>query len=150
MNAGHCPAVRLSLRKSIFTRTIADTLGGGVPGGYTWGINPLADHVILRTVVGYTLLNRNLIIKDRPPVIHPATLSMATAKFAYSVHGCAGMAGTKYILRRHFRFLHPQDLVNVPDKGCYLGHDCCGMWVNPTAMGHQGTKACKHVQAVKL
>ena len=33
-----------------------------------------------------------------------------------TISGCAGTTGIKYGLRRHFRFLHPQDLVDVPGE----------------------------------
>ena len=43
-----------------------------------------------------------------------------------------------------------QDLVNVPGKGCYLQCDRCGMQVNRTATGHQGTKTCLDMHAAKM
>ena len=96
------------------------------------------------------VLNCNLITEDCPPVIYPLTLSMAMAKFACPVTGCAGRAGTKYDLRRHYRILHPQDLVDVPGKGCCSRCDCWGTQVNPIATCHKGTNAYKAMHAAKL
>ena len=53
-------------------------------------------------------------------------------------------------MRRHFRFLHPQDLVDVPGQGCYPKCGRCGMQVNPTATGHQATKSCNVMHAGRL
>ena len=75
---------------------------------------------------------------------------MATPKLACPVHGCAGRGITTYDLRWHFRFLHPQNLVNVPGKDCYPRCDRCGMHVNPAATVHQETKECKTTHAAKL
>ena len=61
-----------------------------------------------------------------------------------------GEAGTKYGLRRHFRFLHLQDLLDVPWEGRYPKCGYCGMQVNPTATGHQATKTCKAMHAARL
>ena len=64
------------------------------------------------------VMSWDLIKEDHPPIIYPATFPILTDKFLCPVPGCAGTAGTMYGIRRHFRFLHPQDLVNVPDEGC--------------------------------
>ena len=88
--------------------------------------------------------------EDHPPVMYRATNSIATGKFACPVPGYVGMAGTKYGLRRHFRFLHPQDLLDVPGEGRYPKCGRCGMQVNPTATGHQAMKTCKAMHAAKL
>ena len=77
-------------------------------------------------------------------------MSMATAKFVCLILGCAGTTVTQYGLRRHFHFLHPQDLVNVPGEGCYPSCNCCGMQVNPMVTRHQGTKSCRAIHAAKL
>ena len=63
------------------------------------------------------MLSRDLIDEDRPPVSYRLTLSIATGKYACPVPGCEGTAGTKYGMRRHFGFLHPLDLVELPGEG---------------------------------
>ena len=49
-----------------------------------------------------------------------------------------------------FRFLHPQDLLDVQGEGRYPKCGRCGMQVNPTATGHQATKTCKAMHADRL
>ena len=61
-----------------------------------------------------------------------------------------GTVGTKYGIRRRFRFLHPHDLVDVQGEGRYPKCGRCGMQVNPTATGHQATKTCKAMDAARL
>ena len=90
------------------------------------------QHGVYRSFV----LSRDLVDEDRPPVTYQAPHSIATGKFACPVPGCMGQASTKYGMRRHFRFLHPQDIVNVPGKGCYPKCGRCGMQVNSAATGH--------------
>ena len=65
------------------------------------------------------MLSRDLVDEDRPPVSYGAKNSIATGKFACPVTGCVGKAGTKYGIRQHFRFLHPQDLLDVQEEGRY-------------------------------
>ena len=96
------------------------------------------------------VLSQHLITENYLPVTYLAILSMTTAKFVFPIPGCARTVGTKYGLHRHFRFLHPHKLFNVPGKGCYPPCDYCEMQVNPSATGHQETKACKAMHVAKL
>ena len=82
------------------------------------------------------MLSRDLVDEDCLPVSYRATNSIATGKFACPVTGGVGTAGTKYGIRRHFRFLHPQDLLDVQGEGRYPKCGRCGMQVNPTATSH--------------
>ena len=59
-------------------------------------------------------------------------------------------AGTKYGIRRHFGFLHLQDLLAVQGEGRDPKCGRCGMHVNPTATGHQAAKTCKAMHAARL
>ena len=96
------------------------------------------------------MLSQDLIEEDRPPVTYPASFSMATIKYACTVPNCARTAGTKYGLRRHFLFLHPQDLVNMPGEGFYPQWGSWGMPVNSSARGHQGPKSCMTMHVTKM
>ena len=58
-------------------------------------------------------------LEDGPPVSYRTTQSIATGKFLCPVTSCVGAAGPKYGIRRLFRFLHPQDLLDVPEEDCY-------------------------------
>ena len=104
------------------------------------------QHGIYRSVV----LSRDLVEEICPPVSYHATNCIATGKFACPVPGCVGTAGTKYGIRRHFRSLHQQDLLDVQGEGRYPKCGRCGMQVNPMATGHQATKTCKAMHAAKL
>ena len=84
------------------------------------------------------MLSRDLIEEDLPPVTYPRVFPIATVKFVCPVPGCAGTAGTKYGLRWHFRFLHPQDLGNLPVEGCYP--HCDWNVVELTSQGIPGDK----------
>ena len=53
-------------------------------------------------------------------------------------------------MRRHFGFLHPLDLVELPGEGSYPKCKRCGVQVDPAAMGHQSLKTCKNMHAAKL
>ena len=88
--------------------------------------------------------------EDRPPVTYQATYSIAKGKFVCLVSSCVGAASTKYGMRRHFRFLHPQDLVNGHGKRCYPNCGCYGMQVNLATRGHQAIKLCKAMPAARL
>ena len=88
------------------------------------------------------VLSRDLVDKDRPPVSYRATNSIATGKFACPVPGCVGTAGTKYGIRRHFHFLHLQDLLNVQGEGRYPKCGRCGMQVNPTTRPPRRARPC--------
>ena len=101
------------------------------------------QHGIYRLFV----LSWDFVDEDHPLVSYHATNCIATGKFACPVPGCMGTAGTKYGIRRHFRFLHPQDLLNVQGEGRFSKCSRWGMQVNPTATGHQATKTCKAMHA---
>ena len=58
--------------------------------------------------------------------------------------------GHKVFLWWHFHFMHPQDLVDVPDKRRYLWCNRCGIQVNPLATGYQGTNARRIIHEGKL
>ncbi len=47
------------------------------------------------------------------------------------------------MMRRHFRDVHPKDLVKVPKEGKFRQCWRCGMEVNPKNTGHQNTKECQ-------
>jgi hypothetical protein len=44
---------------------------------------------------------------------------------------------------RHFRDVHPQDLVKVPKEGRFDWCDRCGMQVNPTYPRHRYSQECQ-------
>ena len=122
-----------------------DVCGEDLAASLLW-LHLETQHGIYRSFV----LSRDLVDEDRPPVSYSATNSIATVKSACLVTGCVGTTGTKYGIRRHFRFLHPQDLLDMQGEGRHPKCVRCGMQVNPTATGHQATKTCKAMHAARL
>jgi hypothetical protein len=57
--------------------------------------------------------------------------------------GCGGFLKGGWMMRRHFRDVHPKDLVKVPKEGKFRRCWRCGMQVNPKFTGHQATKECQ-------
>ena len=96
------------------------------------------------------VLSWDLMDEDRPPVSCRLTLSIATDKYACPVPGCEGTVGTKYGMRRHFRFLHPLDLVELPGEGSYPKCKQCGMQVNPASMWYQSSETFKEMYTDKM
>ncbi len=47
------------------------------------------------------------------------------------------------MMRRHFRDIHPMDLVKVPEEGKFDRCGRCGMQVDPQYPRHQFTKECQ-------
>jgi hypothetical protein len=56
---------------------------------------------------------------------------------------CLGWLKDGWMMRRHFRDVHPLDLVRVPSKGCYSRCEWCAMQVNPFYPRHVQTKECQ-------
>jgi hypothetical protein len=57
--------------------------------------------------------------------------------------GCGGFLKDAWMMRRHFRDIHPKDLVKLPKEGKFRRCWRCGMQVNPKFTGHQNTKECQ-------
>ena len=57
---------------------------------------------------------------------------------------CGGFLKSGWMMRQHFRDIHPKDLVKVPKEGKFRQCWRCGMQVNPKLFtGHQTTKECQ-------
>ncbi len=56
--------------------------------------------------------------------------------------GCPGMLSSPYMLRRHFRDLHPKDTVKIPREGNFLRCKHCTMQCNPRYPRHIHTQVC--------
>jgi hypothetical protein len=57
--------------------------------------------------------------------------------------GCGGFLKDAWMMRQHFRDVHPKDLVRVPKDGKFCRCWRCGMQVNPKFTRHQNTKECQ-------
>jgi hypothetical protein len=59
------------------------------------------------------------------------------------VPGCAGKLRAGWMLRQHFRDLHPLDKVVVSTEGYFLRCERCAMQVNPAYPRHIWTQECQ-------
>ena len=57
--------------------------------------------------------------------------------------GCLGKLSSAYMLRRHFRDLHPKDSVEVPWEGHYPRCERCAMQCNPRYPRHIHSQVCQ-------
>ncbi len=69
------------------------------------------------------------IVVDCTPVVYCAIKSLSMGTYFCLVPHCIGEASTKWALRQHFLFCHPQDLVVLPSEGTvpFLRCKRCGM-----------------------
>jgi hypothetical protein len=74
------------------------------------------------------VLQRDIMV-NRPPVIYRAIESLGTGTYICPVPHCVGKASTKWALRWHFLYRHPQDLVVLPSEGTVSYPKCerCGL-----------------------
>jgi hypothetical protein len=56
---------------------------------------------------------------------------------------CGGLLSSGWMMRGHFRDVHPMDLVKVPEEGKFDRCGRCGMQVDPRYPRHQFTKECQ-------
>ena len=78
--------------------------------------------------------------------IRPATYTVThrrRGKLVRPFPRCEGVLNDGWNLRRHFRDVHPQDLVVIPSEGKYQRCHRCGMQVNPFYPRHYTTRECQ-------
>jgi hypothetical protein len=97
----------------------------------------LADlhEVYQQTVVAEELLD------DRVGVSYRAT-TLANGKIPCPFPGCVGESGSSWMLWRHFRDVHPRDLVIALKEQQFPCCKRCGMQVNFAYPRHTRTKEC--------
>ncbi len=57
--------------------------------------------------------------------------------------GCPGVLSSPYMLRWHFRDLHPKDSVEIPREGFFPQCEWCPMQCNPLFPQHPHSQVCK-------
>ncbi len=57
--------------------------------------------------------------------------------------GCPGVLSSLYMLRRHFRDLHPMDFVEIPWEGTFPHCEQCAMQCNPRYTRHNFSQVCQ-------
>ncbi len=87
------------------------------------------------------------IMVDCPPVVYRAIKLLGVGTYFCPVLHCIGKASTKWALKQHFLFHHPQDLVVLPSEGTVPFPRCkrCGMQTKVGALygKHQRTWLCR-------
>jgi len=81
-------------------------------------------------------------LTSRPAVTYQANPKY-NGRLPCPVPDCPGEHKDGWMLRRHFRDLHPFDKVIVPKEGYYLRCERCLMQVNPSYPRHNCTKECQ-------
>ena len=99
----------------------------------------LADvhDIYQQTVVAEELL------EIRPPVTYTVSARLHARDLPCPYPQCLGRLKDGWMMRRHFRDLHPLDLVCVPQEGCYSRCERCAIQVNPLYPRHVQTKECQ-------
>ncbi len=99
----------------------------------------LADvhDIYQQTVVAEELLEL------RPPVTYTVSAGLHARGLPCPFPRCLGWLKDGWMMRRHFRDVHPLDLVRVPSEGCYSRSERCSMQVNPFYPRHMQTKECQ-------
>jgi hypothetical protein len=70
------------------------------------------------------------------------TTTLPSNKLACPFPGCVEELGSGWMLRLHFRDLHPKDLVTAPKECLYPSCKNCSMQVNPSYPRHIHTEEC--------
>ena len=99
----------------------------------------LADvhDIYQQTVVAEELLEL------RPPVTYTVSAGLHVRGLPCPFPRCLGRLKDGWMMRRHFRDVHPLDLVRIPSEGCYSRCERCAMQVNPFYPRHVQTKECQ-------
>ncbi len=90
-----------------------------------------------------TVIAEELLEQIRPPVLYTVDVRLRIGALACPFLGCEGELRDGWMMRRHFRDVHPQDLVQVPKEGRFDRCDRCGMQVNPTYPRHRLSQECQ-------
>ena len=83
------------------------------------------------------------LLEIRPPVLYTVDVRLRIGALACPFPGCEGELRDGWMMRRHFRDVHPQDLVKVPKEGRFGRCDRCGMQVNPCYPRHRYSQECQ-------
>ena len=101
-------------------------------------------HGVFRSFV----LNRDILLEDRPPVTHHARRVARTGLYPCPVDGCpCPPLKTAPSLRRHFRNRHRPDLVTTGGEHPLPVCGSCAMQVPVPGLRHEQTQQCRHYTA---
>jgi hypothetical protein len=101
--------------------------------------HPLADvhDIYQQAVIAKKLL------ETQPPVLYTVSAELHARDLPCPYPGCLGWLHDGWMMRRHFRDVHPMDLVRVPKEGKFDHCKQCGMQVHPLYPRHRRSKECQ-------
>jgi hypothetical protein len=83
------------------------------------------------------------LLEDRPPVLYTVHTELHARALPCPYPGCTGQLQDGWMMRLHFRDVHPMDLVKVPKEGRFDRCEQCGMRVHPLYPRHRLSKECQ-------
>jgi hypothetical protein len=92
--------------------------------------------IYLQAVVAEELL------KEQDGETYEAVTNLA-GKFPCPYPRCKGELNSGWMMRQHFRDVHPQDFVEISSEGFFPWCEQCGMQCNPSYPAHINTKECR-------
>jgi hypothetical protein len=82
------------------------------------------------------------LLEERDVETYEAVTNWA-GKFPCPYPRCKGELNSGWMMRRHFRDVHPRDLVEIPSERFFPRCERCGMQCNPSYPAHIITKECR-------
>jgi len=83
------------------------------------------------------------LLEERISNTYVADASYLGKYFLCPFPGCLGALNSGWMMRRHFRDVHPKDLVQLQHEGFYPWCERCGMQCNPSYPTDINTKECR-------
>jgi hypothetical protein len=71
------------------------------------------------------------LLETRPPLLYTVHAMLYPGTLACPYPRCQGQSRDGWMMRRHFRDVHPLDMVQVPNEGQFDQCNQCGMQVHP-------------------
>jgi hypothetical protein len=83
------------------------------------------------------------LLETRPLVLYTVSAELHTQDLPCPYPGCLGRLHDRWMMRQHFRDVHPMDLIRVPKEGKFDHCEQCGMQVHPLYPHHRRSKECQ-------
>ncbi len=83
------------------------------------------------------------LLEAQPPVLYTVSAELHVRDLPCPYPGCLGWLRDGWMMRQHFRDVHPMDLVKVPKEGMFDCCEQCGMQVHPLYPCHRHSKECQ-------
>jgi hypothetical protein len=83
------------------------------------------------------------LLEVRDTNTYVADVSYSGTSFNCPYPGCLGVLNSGWMMRRHFRDVHPRDYVELQHEGFYPCCERCEMQCNPSYPTHINSKECR-------